>query len=349
MSAMESAAQQRLLRRALSTFLTGVTVVTTVDHLGRPRGFTANSFTSVSLDPPLILVCVARNAASFEAFRDSKVVAVSILDEAQRDVAIKFASKDPDKFDAVAWQKGKSGAPLIANSLAWIDCTTHAVNPAGDHIVLLGRVVDYSTRSSRPLGFFQGGFVSFGLDAQAIEQAREESLVVSSIAEFEGKLLLCRTRPDGTWTLPHSDLMPDARSPQKALSRLLHNLGADVDMAFLFSVYDDAARGSLHVSHRGRLLRPLGPCLNPTLEARLFEPEGLPWSELSPGVATMLRRYLSERIAGRFAVYAEYGDKGRLARLDDQPEVWEPDAPACAGPAQAHPSGSTRGRTKEPG
>lgn len=334
MSAMDSISRQRQLRRALSTFLTGVTVVTTVDHLGRPRGFTANSFTSVSLEPPLILVCVARNAASYEAFRDSRFFAVMFLEEAQCDVAIKFASKDADKFETVEWWRGESGAPILSHSLAWLDCATQAITVAGDHAILVGRVVDFSARSARPLGFFQSSFVNFGLDAVAIDQAREGSLVVSSIAEFEGKILLCRTLPTGSWTLPHSDLASDAGSPTTALGRVLHAVGADVDMAFLFSVYDDGVGGAHHVTHRGRLRRPLGPCLEPTLEARLFGPEDLPWDELPPSFATMLRRYLSERTVGRFAVYAEYGDKGRLARIDDHPRLWAPRATRRAADAK---------------
>src|ERR1700754_1916090 len=91
----------RAFRRALGNFVTGVTIVTTIDAVGRPRGLTVNSFTSVSLSPPLVLACIANTAASYEVFRQSKAFAINILSEDQRSISDLFASKAEDKFDHV--------------------------------------------------------------------------------------------------------------------------------------------------------------------------------------------------------------------------------------------------------
>src|SRR5215475_7686332 len=99
------------LRRAFGCFVTGVTVVTAIDEERRPRGFTANSFTSVSLDPPLVLVCIARSAGSFPLFACTAHFAINILSEQQRPISSRFASKQADKFADVAWHPGESGSP----------------------------------------------------------------------------------------------------------------------------------------------------------------------------------------------------------------------------------------------
>jgi flavin reductase (DIM6/NTAB) family NADH-FMN oxidoreductase RutF len=147
------------LRRALRPLITGVTVVTTVDAGGAPRGLTANSFTSVSLDPALILVCIARSAGSFPAFAESRVFAVNILSESQVDVSRRFASRLADKFAGVDYRHGVSGAPIIAGSLAWLDCRRYDLIEAGDHIILIGEVLALGHRDAKPLGYCQGDYV----------------------------------------------------------------------------------------------------------------------------------------------------------------------------------------------
>jgi flavin reductase (DIM6/NTAB) family NADH-FMN oxidoreductase RutF len=148
------------LRRTFGQFLTGVTVVTTLEEDGTPRGITANSFTSVSLDPPLILVCIAKSALSHGVFASCGGFAVSILSADQREVAALFASKRRDKFDQVATSPGLSGAPVLEHSLGWFDCKTHERLAAGDHLILIGRVRDFGMRKAPPLGFFGGRYLT---------------------------------------------------------------------------------------------------------------------------------------------------------------------------------------------
>ncbi|TIU20123.1 MAG: flavin reductase family protein, partial [Mesorhizobium sp.] len=109
-------------RRALGSFLTGVTIVTTIGLEGEPRGFTANSFTSVSLDPPLVLVCIAHKALGHPVFATSKSFAINILNEGQKAASGIFASKAPDKFASVDWRPGQTGSPILDGSVACFDC-----------------------------------------------------------------------------------------------------------------------------------------------------------------------------------------------------------------------------------
>jgi flavin reductase (DIM6/NTAB) family NADH-FMN oxidoreductase RutF len=146
------------LRRALGSFPTGIGVVTTRDAEGKPRGMTANSFTSVSLDPPLLLVCIGKSATSFPAFDDCDAFAVNLLHERQRGVSSLFASKLADKFADVDHDIVHTGAPVLNECLAWFDCSLHRRIDAGDHIVLLGRVEAFGTTALRPLAFCRGRY-----------------------------------------------------------------------------------------------------------------------------------------------------------------------------------------------
>lgn len=147
------------LRQVLGCFVTGVTVVTTLEGGQQPRGFTANSFTSVSLDPPLVLVCIGRSAASHRAFVTGQGFAVNILGEGQQAVSTRFASKSPDKFAGLSWWAGKGGGIVIEGSLAWLDCRLDRVIPAGDHSILLGEVLDLGRNALQPLAWCRGRYL----------------------------------------------------------------------------------------------------------------------------------------------------------------------------------------------
>jgi len=145
----------------MSSFATGITVLTAGgDHC---HGMTANAFSSVSLDPPLVLCCIARTAQMHEAILRSRHFGVSVLSAEQEELARYFASKSrPNgltQFDDVDWFPGKySGAPLLANSLAWLDCALTEVYHGGDHSIFLGTVLDAARGPGEALLFFGGGF-----------------------------------------------------------------------------------------------------------------------------------------------------------------------------------------------
>ena len=146
------------LRRALGRFATGVTVITARGPDGRPLGFTANSFSSVSLDPPLILWSLSRGSERLGAYRGASAYAVNILTTAQEGLARQFASAMEDRFEGVEWEEGLEGAPVIPGARAVCECLHEAVYPAGDHELFIGRVEHVRERPGKPLTFFGGGF-----------------------------------------------------------------------------------------------------------------------------------------------------------------------------------------------
>ena len=154
-----SGSDPRTLRDALGCFGTGVTVVTTKDGEGRPVGLTANSFTSVSLDPPLLLVCLARSSTSLPAFEAADHFAVNVLHIGQQLISNRFARRDEERFAATPWEGWTSGVPIVKNSLASFECARHQVVDGGDHVILIGRVMRVRFEPRRdPLIYFRGRY-----------------------------------------------------------------------------------------------------------------------------------------------------------------------------------------------
>jgi flavin reductase (DIM6/NTAB) family NADH-FMN oxidoreductase RutF len=151
------------LRQALGAFATGVTIVTArAPASGEPVGFTANSFTSVSLEPPLLLVCLAHTAASYKVFREADSFAVNVLSAEQQETAMLFATRGADKFGPTGWHPGAMGAPLIEGCLARFDCAMHQRMVAGDHDIIMGRVVGFTRHPGEALVYHGGAFQRLG-------------------------------------------------------------------------------------------------------------------------------------------------------------------------------------------
>ncbi|GAA4711007.1 flavin reductase family protein [Sphingomonas lutea] len=149
----------RTLRDALGCFATGVTVATCLNPEGEPAGLTVNSFTSVSLDPPLLLVCLAKAAASAAALIAAPHFAVNVLQTGQKPDSIRFSTRDQDRFGATSWTCGEDGAPILEESLGVFECARFAVYDGGDHHILVGRVVKASFDAGLdPLLYFRGKY-----------------------------------------------------------------------------------------------------------------------------------------------------------------------------------------------
>jgi flavin-dependent trigonelline monooxygenase, reductase component len=147
-------------RKALGCFVTGVTVVATLGPDRIPRGITANSFTSVSLAPPLILVCIARSASSHRVFSEIDRFSISILGHDQQNLSARFAWRLPDKFLNVRWDLTQGGSPVLAGGVAWPDCSKHEVFDVGDHTILVGRVLQFGHSERPALGYYRGRYVA---------------------------------------------------------------------------------------------------------------------------------------------------------------------------------------------
>lgn len=149
-------------RQVLGHFCTGVTVITAVVD-GEPVGFTAQSFTSVSLDPPLVAVCPARTSNSWPRIRSTGVFCANVLADDQEALGRVFATRGADKFHGVGWAPSRAtGSPVLDGALAWVDCRIEAEHDGGDHLVVLGRVVNLGVGDAgRPLLFYRGGYGRF--------------------------------------------------------------------------------------------------------------------------------------------------------------------------------------------
>ncbi len=157
--------EPRLLRDAMGCFATGITVITAKNKAGEAVGMTVNSFNSVSLDPPLILFSIARDASSFENLRHAESYAVNILSTDQQEISSCFASSGVNGFDTVTACLSDRDIPTIANSLATFECKAHAQHDGGDHVIFVGEVmhVDYA-KTGAPLLYFRGGYAAVAAD-----------------------------------------------------------------------------------------------------------------------------------------------------------------------------------------
>ncbi len=285
------------LRNAFGTFLTGVTVVTTREKGGIPRGFTANSFTSVSLDPPILLMCVDKTAESFGVFTESPGFAVNILAEKQIETSGLFASKRPDKFDITSWTESLTGYPLLDGSCAWFDCRRNQVIDAGDHVIILGEILSYDYNDKIGLGYMRGGYLRLGLEQSALKAASASAdVIVGAIVEYEGKLLLINDAETGELIVPASGMNGEPGSLSK-LHKILSNLGIEISISSLFAVFEHEQSGQQFIYYRAKASADLSG-------SDFWSPEEIPWRRIkSTATHTMLQRYISESECGRYGVY----------------------------------------------
>ncbi len=141
-------------RRACGRFATGVTVATVFDPEGIPHGLTVSSFASVSLDPPLVLVCLGHQVTVIEAFRAARYFAINVLADSQQRLADRFARKGHDRFGGLEWEHGESGVPLLPGAIAAIECKTHQRFTSGDHDIFVGEMLRGHVAEGEPLVYF---------------------------------------------------------------------------------------------------------------------------------------------------------------------------------------------------
>lgn len=155
--------EEKRFREVMGHFPTGVTVVTTRGEGGAPMGLTVSAFTSVSLQPILLLVCIHRDAAAHDLLVEGGSFAVNILSSDQADLAVRFASGvSEERFVGLDFEESPLGNPLLHGSLAWLDCRVKGVSPGGDHSMVLGEVADCRDRDGSPLLFHRGALRGLG-------------------------------------------------------------------------------------------------------------------------------------------------------------------------------------------
>lgn len=303
--------QIKSYRQTLGSFVTGVTIITTVDDAGNPKGLTANSFTSVSLSPPIVLVCVAKTATSYPAFKACAAFGVNILANEQRALSNKFASKTQDKFDDVDWYRGHGGIPVIEGNISALQCSTLNCTDCGDHIILIGKVEAFIRSEDRePLVYVRGGYAQLRAPGSA-EQMPHLKVKVGAILEADDTILLIRER-DGQYALPcRSRLGP--LSDAGSLLGWLDTQGAGPSIVCIFSVFEHREDPSevLSVYYYGKAQMP----------ATGGELTAVSIHDLSPQLLSnsneryMIERFLEERKHGRMGIY--YGSPPQVRIFAD--------------------------------
>lgn len=301
---LEGVIDPKALRNAFGAFATGVTVITTRQPDGTPRGFTANSFTSVSLDPPLLLVCLAKTAHSAEIFAQAPHFAVNILAEDQKAVSGLFASRAPDKFDHCAWTAGLADMPQIDGSLARFTCSSHQLVDAGDHLVLIGRVPDFATSEGQPLGYFRGNYFSIGIEKDLAEAA------AAAKGSRLGAVLACN---DGVLLKSESDGLRLPLAPQPTLDSLtakLTALGLTPKIDFVYAAFDDRMTGGHAVYYHGQVSGTLPPGY------RIVPLTDLASARIANlAEAQMLSRYADDFKNGSFSIYHGTETTGQVRQI----------------------------------
>ena len=150
-------------RSVLGRFASGVTVVTVQDSQHFDHGMTVSAFCSLSLEPPLVLICVEKSASLHAVIADGETAsqfAVNILESKQEELARRFADDHPNRFDGVGFTRGTTGAPIIDDCLAVIECEVQSRHPAGDHTIVIGIVIASATSEGSPLLYYRGGYAT---------------------------------------------------------------------------------------------------------------------------------------------------------------------------------------------
>jgi flavin reductase (DIM6/NTAB) family NADH-FMN oxidoreductase RutF len=148
-------------KAAMASFAAGVTVVTTLDPANNPHALTATAFASLSMTPPLCLVCVDKRARAHGPLLATRRFAVSVLSADQQALSVQFANGDEDKFQGVAWTRGPAtGCPIVGGALAWFECEVIDVHQGGDHDIFVGRLLEVTVGDGEPLVYFRGGYAS---------------------------------------------------------------------------------------------------------------------------------------------------------------------------------------------
>jgi len=303
----------RQLRSTLGRFITGVTVVTCQDETGEKWGFTANSFTSVSLDPPLVLVCLARTAVCHDAFTRASHFAINILSDGQRAISGKFASRKGDKFEGVEIKVADMISPVIEGVTAWLDCEADQKLEIGDHTVLVGRVLDFGSNDTTPLGYFAGSYVSFDDERYASNLGSAKVAKVGAILRHQNSILLLRK--DDKLFLPTATSLGEKTDAPESLYHKLKQANLDPRLDFIYSISHDPETGDVHLYYRGGLAHPENMDHS---QAVLVPLDNIPWDRIpSSKFRMMLKRYVQEAEHTRYGVYFGSIDSGAIRHLSE--------------------------------
>ncbi len=295
------------LRSAFSTFMTGVTIVTSVDDQQQPIGFTANSFTSVSLTPPLILYCVDKSSMHLKHYTEGKRFAINILSEQQQDLAITFSRSVEARFANVAWSLSDLGSPIIEGNSAFFDCEISQVIEAGDHYIVIGKVVNFAYNALQGLGFARGKFFTLGMSEAAVSALTSGiKIKITALIESHGKLLMQKNQSSDQppyYDLPSFDTL-DGKRAMELLKQLLADVSENAEIGFIYSVYHNHAERCQEIFYRCAALSTQSQW------GEYIALDALPINQVpDKAIQSILKRYQDEHKLQNYGVY--FGDESK--------------------------------------
>lgn len=294
--------KRRQLRDAFGAFMTGVTVVTSRDKEGQPIGFTANSFTSVSLEPALLLVSIDKRSANYSNFTECTHFAVNILSEQQKETSNIFAQKVDDRFALVDWRASEHGTPLLDESSAWFECSLHQVVDAGDHTLIIGKIEGFESTGMAGLGYYRGAYFTPYQNAESL--IHRLSVEVSALIEVNGQAIM--VRQGESYTLPVRCV--EKGSVSDTLNALITDLGVNASPGFVYSVYEDRQKNKQHIVFLCALSSEAAeklPALNGAEWYSLQNLAALPIGDSA--LKSLMNRFVRENAIGNYSIY--YGDE----------------------------------------
>ena len=302
----------RNLRQALGSFPTGVTVVSCLDKNKNPLGFTANSFTSVSLDPQLISICIDKESFNIDSFSITKHFAVSVLSEDQQSISTTFATPNEDRFQNVEWRTEDTGSPIIENAVAWFDCNTRQVIDAGDHLILIGEIIAFDSSPKTPLMYLRGNYVNLGLEQKMLLAMENENtkIVVGAIIEWHKKVFLLKDKTNNSLYFPSASRLGHIDDNDSLLG-ILKNLKISINEHYLFSVFEKAEDKTSLIYYRAQVKEALED-----MDDYFYPFDDIPFDKLSDEASRiMLKRYIKERELNAFGIFVSKESEGKIEAI----------------------------------
>ena len=302
----------RDLRHALGSFPTGVTIVTSKDKDDNPIGFTANSFTSVSLNPQLILICIDKASFNIQSFSAREHFAVSVLSESQQHISTIFASPETDRFKDISWESKATGSPIISNSVAWFDCDTDKIIDGGDHLILIGKVREFGSNPQTPLVYLRGNYVNLGLEQKMLLAMENKStkILVGALIEWRKKIFLLEDKTTGLLYFPTATRLGVINDDQSLLGKL-HDLKISVSEHYLFSVFENSNDKTSLIYYRTQVED--GSSIT---AGQFYEFDSIPFELLVDEASRiMLKRYIAERELNAFGIFVGKESEGKVEAI----------------------------------
>ena len=307
--------RSRNLRQALGSFPTGVTVVSCLDKNNNPLGFTANSFTSVSLDPQLISICIDKESFNIDTFSITEHFAVSILSESQQSISTTFATPNEERFKNIDWRSEDTGSPIISNAVAWFDCKTEQVVDAGDHLILIGKIISFDSSPKTPLMYLRGNYVNLGLEQKMLLAMENENteIIVGAIIEWRKKVFLLKNKNNGSLNFPSASRLGHIEDKQSLLG-VLKNLNISINEHYLFSVFEKAEDKTSLIYYRAQAKEEVT-----ALKDSFYDFDAIPFDKLTDEASRiMLKRYIKERELNAFGIFVGKESEGKVEAISKE-------------------------------